>query len=58
MVLSCGGGIGWKIYRCVTKTRRRKSNPPSTPAIPYPNNIYLNPLADHSTVILTHAVFH
>lgn len=38
MVLSCGGGIAWKIYRCLMKNRRRKFNPP----IPYPNNIYLD----------------
>lgn len=39
MIISCGGGIAWKIYHCHRKTRRRKF---IQPQIPYPNSIYTN----------------
>lgn len=45
MVLSCGGGIGWKIYRCYRKGKRRKS---IAMRIPYPNNIYVNPISTYT----------
>jgi hypothetical protein len=50
MILSCGGGIGWKIYRCYRKEKRRRLL--STP-VPYPNNIFKNsistPIDDHQS---------
>ncbi len=42
MILSCGGGIGWKIYRCYRKEKRRKF---LQTRIPYPNNIYKNSMS-------------
>ena len=44
MILTCGGGIGWRIYRCTNRNKQRKSLPIP---IPYPNNIYLNPLSSN-----------
>ncbi len=39
LILSCGGGIGWEIYKCCQKQKRRKfvQSPPS-----YPNNISIS----------------
>jgi hypothetical protein len=37
MILSCGGGIGWRIYKCHRDNKRRKF---IQPRLPYPNSIY------------------
>jgi len=39
MVLTCGGGILWKLYRFYRNNNRQKF---VQPRIPYPNSIYTN----------------
>lgn len=48
MILSCGGGIGWKIYRCYRKDKQRRF---TQLQLPYPNNSYANSSAIKSTLV-------
>ena len=47
MILSCGGGMGWKIYQCYRKDKQRRRF--IQPQLPDPNRIYANSISPSNT---------